>query len=80
VERFDIDDELMNNEQTASEQKVAEMKKVEIDKNNTIDYFYLIRFRLNHNFHRYLMNKHFGILKMTQLRQRVIMIIKIMII
>jgi len=37
VERFDIDDELMNNEQTASEQKVAEMKKVEIDETNTID-------------------------------------------
>jgi len=28
VERFDIDDELMNNEQTASEQRVAGMKKV----------------------------------------------------
>jgi hypothetical protein len=29
VERFDIDDELMNNEQTASEQRVAGMKKVQ---------------------------------------------------
>ncbi len=31
MERFDIDDELMNNEQTASEQRVAGMKKVEIN-------------------------------------------------
>jgi hypothetical protein len=31
VERFDIDDELMNNEQTSNEKKVAEMKKVQIN-------------------------------------------------
>jgi hypothetical protein len=31
VERFDIDDELMNNDQTASEQRVAGMKKVGIN-------------------------------------------------
>ncbi|CAF3847404.1 unnamed protein product [Rotaria sordida] len=31
VERFDIDDELMNNEQTAGERKLAEMKKVSFE-------------------------------------------------
>ncbi|CAF4604340.1 unnamed protein product [Rotaria sp. Silwood1] len=31
VERFDIDDELMNNEQTASERKLAEMKKISFE-------------------------------------------------
>ncbi|CAF2962206.1 unnamed protein product [Rotaria sp. Silwood2] len=31
VERFDIDDELMNNEQTSSERKLAEMKKVSFE-------------------------------------------------
>ncbi|CAF0883858.1 unnamed protein product [Adineta steineri] len=31
VERFDIDDEVMNNEQTSSERKVADMKKIPFD-------------------------------------------------
>jgi hypothetical protein len=31
VERFDIDDEVMNNEQTTSERRVADMKKVDIN-------------------------------------------------
>jgi len=43
VERFDIDDELMNNEQTSSERKVADMKKVEKNEKNPLIsfvYFY----------------------------------------
>lgn len=33
IERFDIDDELMKNDQTTNERKVAEMKKVTTHKN-----------------------------------------------